>query len=83
MPDPKPYKPPYAFSVTIGENCARKMRTFVDLAEKLKMPVEDLMRQANGHASPSKALVKGLARELGIDEGYLERLADEVRKDLG
>jgi hypothetical protein len=44
------------------------MRTFADLAEKLKMPVEDLMRQANGHASPSKALVKGLAKELGIDE---------------
>jgi hypothetical protein len=42
MPDVKPYKPPYAFSVTIGENCARKMRTFADLADKLKMPVEDM-----------------------------------------
>ena len=83
MPDPKPYKPPYAFSVTIGENCARKMRTFVDLADKLKMDVTDLMRKANGHASPSKALVKGLAKELGIDESYLNRLAEEVRKDLG
>ena len=72
----KPYKPPYAFSVTIGENCARKMRTFVDLAEKLKMPVEDLMRQCNGKVSPSKALVKGLARELEIDESFLEKLAD-------
>jgi ribosome-binding protein aMBF1 (putative translation factor) len=76
-------KPPYRFSVTIGANCARQLRTFVDLAEKLKMPVEDLMRQTNGHASPSKALVKGLAKELGIDESYLEKLAAEVRKDLG
>jgi hypothetical protein len=42
MPD-KPYKPLYAFSVTIGETRNRKMRTFVDLAEKLRMPVEDLM----------------------------------------
>ena len=83
MTDPKPYKSPYAFSVTIGENCARKMRTFVDLADKLGIPVEDLMRQANGHASPSNALVKGLAKELEIDESYLERLAAEVRKDLG
>ena len=33
--------------------------------------------------SPSKALVKGIANELGIDERYLERLAAEVRKDLG
>src|ERR1700729_110532 len=75
MPDSKPY----AFSVTIGENCARQMRTFADLAEKLKMPVEALMRQCNGKVSPSKALVKGVAKELGIDESYLERLAAEVR----
>ncbi len=59
------------------------MRTFADLAEKLKMPVEDLMRQCNGKVSPSKALVKGVAKELGIDESYLEKLAAEVRKDLG
>jgi hypothetical protein len=82
MPDPKPYKPPYAFSVTIGEACNRKMRNFVDLAERLKMPVEGLMRQCNGHASPSKALVRGLARELEINESHLEKLAEEVRKDL-
>jgi hypothetical protein len=83
MPDPKPYKPPFAFSVSIGEACNRKMRNFVDLAEKLKMPVEDLMRQCNGHAYPSKALIKGLARELDINESYLEKLAEEVRRDLG
>ena len=83
MPDPKPYKPPFAFSVTIGETCTRKMRTFVDLAEALKMDVTDLMRQCNGHAPPSKALVKGLARELDISELHLEKLAEEVRKDLG
>jgi hypothetical protein len=34
-------------------------------------------------AAPSKALVKGLARELGISESYLDKLAKEVRKDLG
>ena len=82
MPDSK-YKPPYEFSTQIGAACARKMRTFVDLAEKLKMPVEDLMRQCNGKVSPSKALVKGLAKELEIDESFLNRLAEEVRKDLG
>jgi hypothetical protein len=31
----------------------------------------------------SKALVKGLTRELEINESYLEKLAEEVRKDLG
>jgi ribosome-binding protein aMBF1 (putative translation factor) len=83
MPEPDKYKPPYAFSVTIGETCNRKMRNFADLAEKLKMDVADLMRQCNGKAAPSKALVKGLAKELEIDESFLNRLADEVRKDLG
>jgi transcriptional regulator with XRE-family HTH domain len=79
MPD----KRPYTFSTHIGASCARQFRTFPDLAEKLKMDVHDLMRQCNGKVSPSKALVKGLAKELGIDESYIEKLAEEVRKDLG
>jgi len=45
-------------------------------------PVEDLMRRCNGHASPSKALVRCLARELGITESCLEKFAEEVRLDL-
>ena len=38
-----------------------------------------------GHVSslPRKSLVKGLPKELEIDESYLEKLAAEVRKDLG
>jgi hypothetical protein len=80
---PDKYKPPYQFSVTIGETRTRKMRTFQELAEKLTMDVTDLMRQCNGHAPPSKVLVEGLAKDLHIDESYLEKLAEEVRKDLG
>jgi hypothetical protein len=82
MPDTK-YKPPYQFSTHMGAPCAKQFRTFADLAEKLRMPVEDLMRQCNGKASPSEALIKGLAKELDIDESFLNRLAEEVRKDLG
>jgi transcriptional regulator with XRE-family HTH domain len=78
MPEPKLY----SFSTHVGAACAKQFRTFVDLAEKLKMDVSDLMRQCNGKAPPSPALVKGLARELDINESYLEKLADEVRKDL-
>jgi ribosome-binding protein aMBF1 (putative translation factor) len=81
MPDQ--LKPPYAFSTRIGTACCEQSRTFTDLAEKLKMNALDLMRQCNGHASPSKALVKGLAKELEINESFLEKLAEEVRKDLG
>jgi hypothetical protein len=79
MPEPKLY----AFSTHIGPACAKQMRTFADLAEKLKTDVTDLMRQCNGKTAPSKALVKGLARELDISESFLEKLAEEVRKDLG
>ena len=82
MPESK-CKPPYTFSTHIGAACAKNMRTFPDLAEKLKMDVTDLMRQCNGKVPPSKALVKGLAKELDIDESFLNRLAYEVRRDLG
>jgi hypothetical protein len=34
-------------------------------------------------ASPSKALGKGLAKELDIDKSFLNRLAEEVRKTSG
>jgi ribosome-binding protein aMBF1 (putative translation factor) len=81
MPD-KPYKPPYEFSTHIGAACARKMVNFQQLADKLKIDVTDLMHQCNAKASPSKALVKGLARELDINQQFLDKLAEEVRKDL-
>jgi transcriptional regulator with XRE-family HTH domain len=73
----------YVFSVTVGAASTRQFRTFQDLAEKLKMDVTELMKQCNGKAQPSKALVKGLARELNLDVGFLEKLAEEVRRDLG
>jgi ribosome-binding protein aMBF1 (putative translation factor) len=56
---------------------------FADLADRLKVPVEDLMKQCNGKVPPSKALAKGLEKELDIDESFLNRLADEVRRNLG
>jgi hypothetical protein len=79
MPEPKLY----SFSTHIGAACARTMVSFSDLADRLKMDVHQSMREVNAKAPPSKALVKGLARELDINEAFLERLADEVRKDLG
>jgi len=79
MPEPKLY----SFSTHIGAACARKMVSFSELADRLKMDVHQLMREVNAKAPPSKALVKGLARELDINESFLEKLAEEVRKDLG
>jgi hypothetical protein len=65
------YKPPYAFSTHIGTACNVKFRTFQDLPDKLRIPVKDLIRQCNGKVPSSKALVKGLAKELDINESYL------------
>jgi hypothetical protein len=41
------------------------------------------MRQCNGKAPPSKALVKGLAKELDINESYLEKLAEGSSEGSG
>jgi hypothetical protein len=73
----------YLFSTVIATARSRQMRSFIDLAAKLKMPLGELMLQCNGKEAPSKALVKGLARELGVGESYLEKLAEEVRKEFG
>jgi hypothetical protein len=67
----------------IGAACAKQSRTFVDLAEKLKIPVESLISSATGKPRHPRPLVKGLAKEPEIDESFLNRLAEEVRKDLG
>jgi ribosome-binding protein aMBF1 (putative translation factor) len=79
MPQPKLY----AFSAHIEAACAKQFRTFADLAEKLGIDVHELMSQCNGEVLPSKALVKGLARQLNINESFLEKLAEEVRKAKG
>jgi ribosome-binding protein aMBF1 (putative translation factor) len=79
MPEPKLFP----FSTHIGAAFNKQSRTFSDLAQKLKMDVTDLTRQCNAKAPPAKALVKDLARELDISESFLDKLAKEVRKDLG
>ena len=63
--------------------CAKQLRTFQDLADKLKMDVHDLMQQCNARAPPCPLLVEGLARELKIEGSFLEKLADEVRAGPG
>jgi hypothetical protein len=79
MPEPKLY----SFSTTVGASCARQFISFQDLVDKLKLDVHALMKQYNAKTPPTRALVKGLARELKIDVKFLEKLADEVRRDLG
>jgi hypothetical protein len=56
-------------------------KQFLDLAGKLKTNVTDLMQRHE--FSPSKALVRGLAKELDIVESYPNRPGEDVQKDLG
>jgi hypothetical protein len=70
------------FPVRATEPCLEKLFDVLNLSHS-EVHDGELMRQCNGQAPPSKALVKGLAKELDIDESFLNRLAEEVRKDLG
>jgi hypothetical protein len=79
-----PQSQPYVFSVRSGASCTRQFVSFQDFAEKLKMDIHQLMLECNnGHAPPSRALVKRVAKELKIEESFLQNLADEVRRDFG
>jgi hypothetical protein len=53
------------------------------LAEKVTYAVVWTEVCALGALLKHVGLVKGLAKELDINESCLEKLADEVRKDLG
>jgi hypothetical protein len=47
------------------------------------MDVTELVKQAKAKTPPTRAIVRGLARELDIDEGFLQKLADESASGLG
>jgi transcriptional regulator with XRE-family HTH domain len=79
MPEPKVYE----FSKHIGALCVTRDTNVHKLGAKLGVDPTELLRMINGKVMPTKALVKGLAKELDIDESFLNRLAEEVRKDLG
>jgi transcriptional regulator with XRE-family HTH domain len=61
----------------------KQQTNFHKLAAALRVDPMDLLRMINGRSSPSKAIVAGLATELDSDPRFLEKLADEIRKDLG
>jgi hypothetical protein len=52
------------------------------LGAKLGIDPIELLRMINGKVAATKAVIQGLAKQLDSDLRYLERLAEEVRKDL-
>jgi transcriptional regulator with XRE-family HTH domain len=79
MPEPKVYE----FSKHIGALCVTRDTNVHKLGARLGIDPMELMRMINGRAMPTKAVVAGLAKELGSDVRYLEKLAEEIRADLG
>jgi transcriptional regulator with XRE-family HTH domain len=62
--------------------CVTRSTDLYSLSAKLGLEPMELVGMINGRTSPSKDVVQGLARELDIEESFLIKLADEVRRDL-
>jgi transcriptional regulator with XRE-family HTH domain len=66
------------FTKFVGAMCARKMLNVYQLGQRLGVDPGELLDMVNGRKSPTKAVVRGLAKELDVDERYLEKLAAEL-----
>jgi hypothetical protein len=66
--------------VTTAVPLAQPLRDSTDMVQRLGKPS---MQTAMGEGPAIEGTGKGLARELDITESFLEKLAEEVRKDLG
>ena len=75
MPEPKPYE----FSKHIGALCVKRHTNATALGAKLGMDPMDLLRMINGKVPLNKKVIAGLAKELGSDVRYLEKLAAEIK----
>jgi putative sterol carrier protein len=49
------------------------------LGAKLNMDPAELLEMINGKVAPSKAVILGLAKLLGSDPGYLQKLAAKIK----
>jgi len=59
--------------------CATRGTDVYQLGPKLNMDPAELLQMINGEVPPSKAVILGLAKLLGSDPGYLEKLAAEIK----
>ena len=75
MPEPKTYE----FSRHIRVLCATQGTDVFMLGRKLRIDPITLLLMINGKIMPTKAVIRGLARELDSDVRYLEKLAVEIK----
>jgi hypothetical protein len=79
MPDPKVYE----FSKHICALCVTRGTDVFRLGAKLGIDPMELLQMIKGKGVPTRAVIRGLAKELHSDPRYLEQLAEEISKDLG
>lgn len=59
--------------------CAPRMLNVYQLGPRLGIDPRELLDMINAKKMPTKAVIRGLAKEVDIDERYLEKLAGEIR----
>jgi hypothetical protein len=67
------------FTKYVGTLLSRRQVEIYPLSRRLDIDPTELLRMINGIATPTKAVIAGLARELDTDVRHLEKLADDVR----
>jgi hypothetical protein len=77
MPNLKVYE--FSWYVAL---CVTRSADLDSLSAKLGLEPMELVGIINGRTSPSKAVVHGLAIELGSDVRFLECLAEDLRRGL-
>jgi hypothetical protein len=79
MREPKVYQ----FSTFVGTLCVTRDTNIHRLAVTLGVDAAELLAMINGQVIPSRAVVAQLAKVLESDPRYLEKLVEEIHKDLG
>jgi hypothetical protein len=79
MPEPKVCE----FSKHIADLCATRGTDAFRLAAKLRMDPIELLQMINGKVVPTKAVNRGLAKELHSNVSLLTKLAVKTNLDTG
>jgi plasmid maintenance system antidote protein VapI len=66
------------FTRYVGALLSRRQVEIYPLSRRLDVDPTELLRMINGIATPTKAVIAGLARELDTDVRHLEKLAKEI-----
>jgi hypothetical protein len=74
--------PVHRFTTYIGEACVKANKGVAQMAPALSVDPKDLLDMINGKIPPPAAIVRGLARELGLDPATLENMAASLRDEI-